>query len=44
MVEAVGGDAVLTAPYACDIGEGDVITVLSGSSIAKEVITRGKGD
>lgn len=44
MVEAVGGDAVLTAPYSCDIGEGDVITVLSGSSIAKEVITRGKGD
>lgn len=43
MIETAGGDAVLTAPYCCDIGEGDVITVLSGSMMAKEVLTRKGG-
>jgi len=43
MIETAGGDAVLTAPYCCDIGEGDVITVLSGSTLAKEVLIRKEG-
>ena len=43
MIETAGGDAVLTAPYCCDIGEGDVITVLSGSTLAKEVLFRKEG-
>ena len=39
-LEAVGGDAVLTFPYNCDVAEGDVLTVLSGSFTQKAVIKR----
>jgi hypothetical protein len=37
------GDAVLTFPYNCDIGEGDVLTVLAGTYTQKEVVNRVDG-
>jgi hypothetical protein len=37
------GDAVLTFPYACDVAEGDVLTVLSGTITQKEVSKRIEG-
>jgi hypothetical protein len=37
------GDAVITFPYNCDIAESDVLTVLSGAVVEKEVVKRTSG-
>jgi hypothetical protein len=37
---SVQGDAVLTFPYTCDVGEDDVLTVLAGTYTQKEVVNR----
>jgi hypothetical protein len=37
------GDAIITFPYNCDIAESDVLTVLSGTVIEKEVVKRVSG-
>lgn len=39
LVEAKG-DAICTFPYNCDIGDGDILTVLVGTYTQKEVINR----
>jgi hypothetical protein len=36
----VKGDGVLTFPYNCDVSEGDILTVLSGTYTQKEVVKR----
>lgn len=38
------GDAVCTFPYACDVAEGDVMTVLSGTVTDKAVQAKTDGD
>jgi hypothetical protein len=42
MIE-IQGDAMLTFPYVCDVAEGDVLTVLSGTIIQKEISKRIEG-
>jgi hypothetical protein len=37
------GDAVVTFPYNCDVAESDVLTVLSGAVIEKDVVKRVSG-
>jgi hypothetical protein len=37
------GDALVVFPYACDIAEGDVLTVLSGTNTRKDVVKRVSG-
>jgi len=39
-VTEANGDAVLTFPYACDVSNDDIITVLSGTYTQKEVVKR----
>jgi hypothetical protein len=34
------GDAILTFPYNCDVGEDDILTVLAGTVTRKEVVKR----
>jgi hypothetical protein len=37
------GDAILTFPYNCHVGEDDVLTALAGTYTQKEVVTRVEG-
>jgi hypothetical protein len=37
------GDAILTFPYNCDVGNDDVLTVLAGTYTQKEVVNRVEG-
>jgi hypothetical protein len=37
------GDAILTFPYNCDVGDDDVLTVLAGTYTQKEVVNRVEG-
>jgi hypothetical protein len=42
-VVSAEGDAMLTFPYNCDVGEDDVLTVLAGTYTKKEVVPRVEG-
>lgn len=39
MTEAQG-DAIVTFPYYCDVAEGDVLTVLAGTNVQKNILSR----
>lgn len=41
-LEQAGGEAMLTFPYNCDVSNGDILTVLSGTYTQKDVLTRKK--
>ena len=43
-MDELGGDAVLTFPYAYDVSNDDVITVLSGTYTQKTVLTHNNSD
>ncbi len=44
IMDELGGDAVLTFPYAYDVSNDDVITVLSGTYTQKTVLTHNNSD
>lgn len=41
-MEKVGGEAVVSFPYSCDVSENDVLTVLAGTITQKSMIVRKK--
>ncbi len=44
LIQKHSGDAVCTFPYIYDVAEGDIITILSGTSTNKILLNRGRDD